>query len=79
MITRRAPDLFGALVCTGVVCWFGFQAFENIGMALGIMPITGLPLPFVSYGGTAMLANLIGIGLLQNVHAQAKARAASGF
>jgi rod shape determining protein RodA len=79
VITRRAPDLFGALVCTGVVCWFGFQAFENIGMALGIMPVTGLPLPFVSYGGTAMLANLVGVGLLQNVHAQARARAAAGF
>ena len=37
MITRRAPDLFGALVCTGVVCWFGFQAFENIGMTVGLI------------------------------------------
>jgi rod shape determining protein RodA len=72
VITRRAPDLFGSLVCTGVVCWFAFQAFENIGMALGLMPITGLPLPFVSYGGTAMMANLIGVGLLLNVHANSR-------
>jgi rod shape determining protein RodA len=68
VITSRASDLFGALVATGVICWFGFQTFENIGMTLGIMPVTGLPLPFVSYGGTAMFANLMAVGLLQNVH-----------
>ncbi|HEY3603578.1 MAG TPA: FtsW/RodA/SpoVE family cell cycle protein, partial [Sporichthyaceae bacterium] len=73
VIIRRAPDLFGSLVCAGVVCWFAFQAFENIGMALGLMPVTGLPLPLVSYGGTAMLANLIGVGLLLNVHANSHA------
>ena len=72
VITRRAPDLFGALACTGVVCWFGFQAFENVGMALGMMPVTGLPLPFVSYGGSAMLANLVGVGLLMSVHARSR-------
>jgi rod shape determining protein RodA len=64
----RSPDLFGRLVCAGVVCWFTFQAFENIGMSLGIMPVTGLPLPFVSYGGSSMFANLMAVGLLQNVH-----------
>jgi rod shape determining protein RodA len=73
VIIRRAPDLFGSLVCTGVVCWFAFQAFENIGMALGLMPVTGLPLPLVSYGGTAMMANLIGVGLLLNVRANSHA------
>jgi rod shape determining protein RodA len=67
-IAYRAGDLFGRLVATGVVCWFAFQAFENIGMTMGIMPVTGLPLPFVSYGGSSMFANLIAIGLLQNVH-----------
>jgi rod shape determining protein RodA len=67
-IANRAEDSFGRLVATGVVCWFAFQAFENIGMTLGIMPVTGLPLPFVSYGGSSMFANLIAIGLLQNVH-----------
>jgi rod shape determining protein RodA len=72
VIARSAPDLFGTLVATAVVCWFGFQAFENIGMTLGLMPITGLPLPFVSYGGTAMLANLAAVGLLLNVHAAAR-------
>jgi rod shape determining protein RodA len=67
-IANRASDLFGRLVATGVVCWFAFQAFENIGMTMGIMPVTGLPLPFVSYGGSAMFANMIAIGLLQSVH-----------
>ncbi len=67
-IASRAEDAFGRLVAVGIVCWFGFQAFENIGMTVGIMPVTGLPLPFVSYGGSSMFADMIGIGLLQNVH-----------
>ena len=67
-IAARAPDTFGRLVAAGVVAWFTFQSFVNIGMTLGIMPVTGLPLPFVSYGGSAMFANLVAVGLLQNVH-----------
>jgi rod shape determining protein RodA len=72
-ITRRADDLFGALVASGVICWFAFQTFENVGMTLGIMPVTGLPLPFVSFGGSAMFANMMAIGLLQNVHLRSRA------
>jgi rod shape determining protein RodA len=60
-------DLFGMLVATGVALWFAFQSFVNIGMTIGIMPITGLPLPFVSYGGSAIFADMIAIGLLQSV------------
>ncbi len=67
-IAVNARDTFGRLVATGIVCWFGFQAFENIGMTLGIMPVTGLPLPFVSYGGSSMFACLLAVGLLQNIH-----------
>ncbi|MGI5164236.1 rod shape-determining protein RodA [Spirillospora sp. CA-253888] len=67
-IATQAADLFGTLVASGVVCWLAFQTFENIGMTLGIMPITGLPLPFVSYGGSATFANFIALGLLQAVH-----------
>jgi rod shape determining protein RodA len=67
-IAMQAEDLFGRLVATGILCWFAFQAFENVGMTLGIMPVTGVPLPFVSYGGSSMFANLIAVGLLQNVH-----------
>ena len=67
-IARRSTDPYGTLVCTGVIAWFAFQIFENIGMTLGLMPMTGVPLPFLSYGGSSMFANLIGFGLLQNVH-----------
>lgn len=69
-IARRSQDPYGRLVCTGVIAWFAFQAFENIGMTLGLMPMTGVPLPFLSYGGSSMFANMIGFGLLQNVHAR---------
>jgi rod shape determining protein RodA len=67
-VAMQAEDLFGRLVATGILCWFAFQAFENIGMTLGIMPVTGVPLPFVSYGGSSMFASLLAVGLLQNVH-----------
>ncbi len=66
-IAMGADDLFGRLVATGVMAWLAFQTFENIGMNLGIMPITGVPLPFVSYGGTSMFASWIALGLLANV------------
>ena len=66
-IATRADDLFGLLVASGVATWFAFQSFVNIGMTIGIMPITGLPLPFVSYGGSAIFADMIAIGLLQSV------------
>ncbi|MEV4075951.1 rod shape-determining protein RodA [Nonomuraea fuscirosea] len=66
-IARQCEDRFGTLVAGTIVCWFAFQTFINVGMTIGIMPITGLPLPFVSYGGTATFANLIAIGLLQAI------------
>ena len=66
-IAARADDLFGVLVASGIAMWFAFQSFVNIGMTIGIMPITGLPLPFVSYGGSAILADMIAIGMLQSV------------
>lgn len=71
-ICRRSSDLFGRLVCIGVIAWFAFQTFENIGMTMGLMPMTGVPLPFLSYGGSSMFANLIGVGLLLNVHARSR-------
>jgi rod shape determining protein RodA len=67
-IATRADDLFGLLVASGIAVWFAFQSFVNIGMTIGIMPITGLPLPFVSYGGSAIFADMIAIGLLQSIH-----------
>ena len=67
-IASRADDQFGLLVASGIALWFGLQSFINIGMTIGIMPVTGLPLPFVSYGGSAMFADMIAIGVLQSVH-----------
>jgi rod shape determining protein RodA len=64
---QTADDMFGMLVASGVAIWFLFQAFVNIGMTIGIMPITGLPLPFISYGGSAIFADMIAIGLVQSV------------
>ncbi|MDQ3627870.1 MAG: rod shape-determining protein RodA [Actinomycetota bacterium] len=77
-IARNAEDIFGRLAAVGVACWFGFQAFQNIGMCLGIMPVTGVPLPFVSYGGTSMFASLAAVGLLQNIHLRAVRRPGLG-
>ncbi|KOT97557.1 rod shape-determining protein RodA [Streptomyces sp. NRRL F-5755] len=69
-IAREASELYSTIVAAGFIAWFSFQSFENIGMTLGIMPVTGLPLPFVSYGGTSMFAVWIAIGLLQSIHVQ---------
>lgn len=60
-------DRFGALLATGIVCWFAAQGFENLGMNLGLLPVTGVPLPFVSYGGSSVIAAWIGVGLLLRV------------
>jgi len=68
MIAREAKDTYGSLLAIGIVSMFAFHILQNIGMAIGIMPITGIPLPFVSYGGSSLLANMIALGLLMNVH-----------
>ena len=67
-IAHLAADRFGMLLCVGVMSMLLFQVFQSVGMTLGIMPITGIPLPFVSYGGSAMLNNFVAIGLVLNVH-----------
>jgi rod shape determining protein RodA len=67
-IAYRADDQFGMLLAAGIAIWFGVQSFINIGMTIGIMPVTGLPLPFVSYGGSAIFADMIAIGALQAVY-----------
>jgi rod shape determining protein RodA len=63
----KARDTLGALICTGVASMILFHVFENIGMAMGIMPITGIPLPFMSYGGSSMWTNMVAFGLVLNV------------
>lgn len=69
-IARETTELYGTIVAAGIIAWFAFQAFENIGMTLGIMPVAGLPLPFVSYGGSSMFATWVAIGLLQSIRVQ---------
>jgi len=63
-----AKDLTGTLICVGVLSMLMFQIFENVGMTMGIMPVTGIPLPFMSYGGSSTLATFLAIGLVLNVH-----------
>lgn len=67
-IAYNAKDLLGTLIVSGVVAMFAFQIFINVGMTIGIMPITGLPLPFLSYGGSGMLVNMMAIGLILSVN-----------
>ena len=65
---QLARDEFGMLVCVGVLALLMFQIFENVGMTMGIMPVTGIPLPFVSYGGSSTIAEFAALGLVLNVH-----------
>lgn len=74
VVAARAQDAFGRLVPLGVAAWFTFQVFENVGMNLGVMPVTGLPLPFVSYGGSSMFACWLAIGMVNNAHLSAQHR-----
>ncbi|MDO8435458.1 MAG: putative lipid II flippase FtsW, partial [bacterium] len=71
-IARRAPDGFGYLIGIGVASWIGFQAFINMGTMVKLIPLTGLPLPFISYGGTAMIATLVGLGIVVNISRQVR-------
>lgn len=72
-VLTMAKDLFGSLVAGGVVAMLMFQVFVNVGMAVGIMPITGVTLPLMSYGGSSVITTLLAIGLLQSIYVQASA------
>ncbi len=72
-IGMNARNNLGMYICTGVAAMFSFHIIENIGMCIGIMPVTGIPLPFFSYGGSSMLTNLIAVGLVLNVRYRSKA------
>jgi rod shape determining protein RodA len=72
-ILAMSKDLFGSLVAGGVVAMLMFQVFVNVGMAIGIMPITGVTLPLMSYGGSSVIATLLAVGLLQSIYVQARA------
>ena len=73
-IARKAKDMAGTLIATGVAALIGFQSFLNISVATGVMPNTGIPLPFVSYGLSSLISLYIGIGLLLNVRLQGNNR-----
>lgn len=66
-ISKTAKDELGSLISIGIAAIFLFHMLENIGMTIGLLPITGVPLPFVSYGGSSLLTNYISIGLLLNI------------
>jgi rod shape determining protein RodA len=76
-ILTMAKNLYGALVAGGIVAMLMFQVFVNVGMNVGIMPITGIPLPLLSYGGSSVLTTFLAVGLLQSIYAQGRASAAT--
>ena len=76
-ILTIAKNLFGALIAGGIVAMLLFQVFINVGMTIGIMPITGIPLPLLSYGGSSVLTTFLAVGLLQSIYAQGRASAAT--
>ncbi|MDQ3677980.1 MAG: rod shape-determining protein RodA [Actinomycetota bacterium] len=76
-ILTMAKNLYGALIAGGIVAMILFQVFINVGMNVGIMPITGIPLPLLSYGGSSVIATLLAIGLLQSIYAQGRVAAAT--
>lgn len=73
-IASAAPDKFGTLLASGIVAWFAFQAFINIGMTMGIMPVMGIPLPFLSYGGSALFTAMMAVGMLESIHIRSRRR-----
>jgi rod shape determining protein RodA len=76
-IMTMAKNLYGTLLAAGVTAMFMFQVFVNVGMTIGIMPITGVPLPLMSYGGSSVIVTLLALGLLQSIHVQARETAAA--
>jgi rod shape determining protein RodA len=72
VISFNASDLYGSYLVIGISAMWMFHVFENIGMSIGIMPITGIPLPFLSYGGSAMLTNMLAVGLILSVNMRGK-------
>lgn len=74
-ISARAPDRFGSLLAAGVTCWLTCQALLNMGAVIGLLPVTGVPLPFVSYGGSSLVFEMAAVGILLNVARRSRARA----
>ena len=71
-ISNKAPDFFGNLLITGIAVWLGGQFFINVGAMLGILPLTGLPLPLISHGGTSMMVVMAAMGIVVNISKQTR-------
>ena len=71
-IANNAKDMYGSLIVIGILSMFCFQIFENIAMAMGVMPVTGITLPFISYGGSSVVANMVALGIVLNVGIRSK-------
>ena len=71
-IAANSRELYGGLLVTGITAMWLFHIFENIGMCIGMMPVTGIPLPFISYGGSSMLTNLLAVALILSVNVRGK-------
>ena len=74
MVARNSPDYMGMLIASGVACMFMFQVFVNVGVVTAILPNTGLPLPFLSYGLSSLVSSFIAIGLVLNISLQKNKR-----
>ena len=72
IIALRSNHVFGSYICAGVIGLITFQIFQNISMTIGLMPVTGIALPFLSYGGSALLTNMIALGLVLSVNIRTK-------
>jgi cell division protein FtsW (lipid II flippase) len=75
-IAKGAPDQFGRLLSAGVMVWFVWQSFLNMGTTIGLLPLTGVPLPFISHGGSAMMVGLAAFGIVANISKYADLRSA---
>ena len=78
LIAMKAPDMFGSLLAVGITALVGFQAIINIAVVTGSMPVTGMPLPFFSYGGTALIILLFAVGVLLNISRYTEPRKSRG-
>jgi cell division protein FtsW len=76
-IALHAPDTFGGLLAMGITAWLAFQAFINIGVVVNLLPLTGMPLPFLSDGGTSLVVALVAVGILLSISRESVTRGAS--
>ena len=71
-ISKKAPDMLGRMLATGITSWIGLQFFINIAAMTKLIPLTGMPIPLISYGGSSMIFTLTGLGVLRNIQKQVK-------